>query len=253
MRTKQLYKSKQPVLNKYARRANMVANKVTAKSAALSALRAAGLQGYARVGGAYGRYGYSAKRAGYAPELKSHSDAIEGFFDQTGEVLKNSLVLIPQGDTAIERDGRKATIKSIHVRGTFFYEPAATSGTTCVYFYIILDTQANGAAPAITDIFTTSGMDRNFINLDNTSRFKVLKKITVPFVAPSGVAAAKQKMIVPIEFYKTCNIPVDWSSNTGAITEIRSNNILAVGGCDGASDGDDLVGCNLSSRVRFVG
>jgi len=253
MRTKQLYKSKQPVLNKYARRANMVANKVTAKSAALSALRAAGLQGYARVGGAYGRYGYSAKRAGYQPELKSHSSNISGAFDATGEVIKNSVVLIAQGDSSVERDGRKATIKSMTVRGTFHYVPAATSGTAAAYLYIVLDTQANGAAPAFTDVFDSTSADRCMLNLDNSARFKILKKVCVPFVAPSGVAAAKVNMIVPVEFHLKLNIPIEWSSTTGAITELKSNNILALGGCDTASDGDDLIACNLSCRVRFIG
>lgn len=56
----------------------------------------------------------------------------------------------------------------------------------------------------------------------------------------------------PIEFYKKVNIKIDWDSTTGAITEIKSNNIFIVAGI-GPAGQDDLYTVGGNARVRFVG
>jgi len=205
--------------------------------------------------GYYGRYTRNANRkrisAGLQPEKKFFDTAIAFNFDSTGEVpATGQLTLIPQGDTESTRDGRQAVIKSVQIRGVVSYAPAASAaGATIGYLYLVLDTQCNGAAAAITDVFTSNVMATNLLNLNNSGRFRILKKWVCPQTSQAGVSAAYGGNQKQIEFYKKCNIPVDWSAATGAITEIRSNNLFLMAG----STSDDLQGFQGSCRLRFMG
>lgn len=204
--------------------------------------------GYTRTGGFY-RY---SKGQGKSPELKFFDTDLDFAFDTTGEVpATGQLVLIPQGDTESTRDGRQCTIKSVQIRGTVSFVPAAAAtAATVAYMYLVLDKQCNGGAAAITDVFTTNNMTRNHVNLANSDRFRILKKWVMTFNSPAGVTTAYNNVIKPIEFYKSCNVPLNFSSTTGAITEIRSNNIFL---CAGAIGSDDAVGMAGNCRVRFTG
>jgi len=211
--------------------------------------------GYTRTGGAYGRYGRSAKAMGIKPELKYFDTGLSFSFDATAEVpATGQLALIPQGDTESTRDGRIAYIKSIQIRGYANFVPgaaAAQSSTVC-YLYLVLDTQCNGAAAAITDVFTSNVAGTNLLNLNNSGRFRILKKWVMTFNSPAGATTAFANVSKPLEFYKRCNIKVDWSSTTGAITEIRSNNVFLMAGSDGATS-DDTVAFLGNARLRFMG
>jgi len=224
--------------------------KMTASQAAKALVAAA--PGFVRQAGNYGRYGYSAQRMGLKPELKYFDTALAFNFDLTGEVpATGQLALIPQGDTESTRDGRLAVIKSIQIRGVSTFTPGAAAGGAYVtYLYLVLDTQANGAAAAITDVFTSNDMTANMLNLNNSGRFRILKKWVHKLTSQAGVQTALTEAKVPIEFYKRCNIKMDWSSTTGAITEIRSNNIFL---CAGANGADDFVSFAGTCRLRFVG
>lgn len=186
------------------------------------------------------------------PELKFFDTALSFLFDTTREVpATGQLALIPQGDTESTRDGRQAVIKSVQIRGVITLTPGALAQATCVcYMYLVLDTQTNGAAAAITDVFTSNVMSSNLLQLNNSGRFRILKKWIWKFAPTAGVTTAWNDMVVPVEFYKRCNIPMDWNSTTGAITEIRSNNIFL---CAGGSAADDVPTFAGNARVRFYG
>lgn len=208
--------------------------------------------GFTRLSGQYGRYGRRAIQSGFKPELKFFDTALGFTFDTTGEVpASGQLALIPQGDTESTRDGRLAYIKSIQMRGTLTFAPAAaaTAATVC-YLYLILDTQANGAAAAITDVFTTNGMGDNFLNLNNSSRFRIIKRWIFEFNPPAGATTAYNNTIKAFEYYKRCNIKIDWNSTAGAITEIRSNNLFLMAGAVGSDDTVTMAG---NCRLRFQG
>lgn len=217
-----------------------------ARSAA--AIRSMVVPGYTRTGGYYGRY----NRTPADGEVKFFDTGVSFTFDATGEVPANGqLSLIPQGDTESTRDGRKAVIKSIQLRGNLIYAPGAgATAATTVYLYIILDTQCNGAAAAVTDVFTSSAMGTNFINLANSGRFRIIKKLSYTFNPSAGATTAYNDEIRKVEYFKRCNIPMQWSSTTGAITEIRSNNIFLMAG---STNSDDAVTASLNARLRFVG
>lgn len=225
----------------------------TATQAARAIVAAA--PGLVRLGGNFGRYGVNARQQGLKPELKFFDTTLSFNFDATAECSSDAstggIALIPQGDTESTRDGRLAVIKSVQIRGRTFFAPAAAAdATTVCYMYLILDTQANGAYPAITDVFTSNSPTAAMLNLNNSGRFRILKKWVMTHTAQAGVTTAYNNTIKPFEFYKRCNIPMDWSSTTGAITEIRSNNLLLA---FGAANSDDLVSFSGTARLRFLG
>lgn len=200
--------------------------------------------GYTRSGGFYGRY------SGPNAELKFFDTAISFNIDQTGEVpATGQLNLIPQGVTESTRVGRKCTVKSIMGRLDIAYSPAAAAiAATSAAIYLVLDKQANGAAASASDVFTSTALTQALHNLANSQRFVVLKKWVFALNSTAGATTAYNSFVKHIEFYKKCNIPLEFSSTTGAITELRSNNLFLLAG---AYNTDDLVGVSGNIRVRF--
>lgn len=184
-------------------------------------------------------------------ELKFFDTSLAFTFDATGEVpATGQLVLIPQGVTESTRVGRKCTIKSLQMKGSLNYVPAAAAtAATTVFLYLVLDQQCNGAAAAVTDVLTGNGLQVAFRNLANGERFRILKKIKVTLAPGAGVTTAYNNSTRHFEFYLKCHYPIEFSSTTGAITEIRSNNLFLLAGSDGNTD--DLVTMNGACRVRF--
>jgi len=202
-----------------------------------------------RRGGAYGRY----NRPGAQPsELKFFDTTLGFLFDATGEVpATGQLCLIPQGTTDATRIGRKAVIKSIQIKGQVTMTPnAAATASTTIFLYVVLDRQCNGAAASATDIWTSNAPSTAFLNLDNSERFKILKKWVIDMTPQAGATTVLNTQQFSIEWYKKLNIPITWDSTAGAITEIRSNNIFLYAG---TYNQDDMVSMNGGCRLRFVG
>jgi len=117
--------------------------------------------------------------------------------------------------------------------------------------YIILDTQCNGAAAAAADVYVGSPIVTH-INLANSSRFRIIKSWDHVWNPMAGVTTAYINTTKYINFYKKCNIPLQFSAATGAITEIRTNNLFLLAGASAAAI-DDLVSINGNCRLRFTG
>jgi len=202
-------------------------------------------RGYERSGGYYGRF------SGPSAELKFFDTALSFGVDATGEVpATGQLVLIPQGVTESTRVGRKATIKSIQMKFLAQFAPgAAATAASHAFVYLVQDTQCNGAAAAITDVLTGTNMSAALINLANSGRFKIIKKWKARCVSTAGATTAYNNTVQHFEWYKKCSIPIEYSSTTGAITEIRSNNLFLLAGSDTASD--DTITIGGTCRVRF--
>lgn len=185
-------------------------------------------------------------------EVKFFDTNLSFFVDTTGEVpATGQLSLIPQGATSSNRIGLKCVIKSIQIKGVLQLQPAALAGSDVVRIRLMLDKQANGAAAAVTDVLTSADMSQALVNMNNSERFVCLKEFTFTFNATAGVNSALAPSFRNWEFYKKVNIPMIFSSTTGAITEIRSNNIFLLAGCTAATD--DLVVASGNCRLRFVG
>lgn len=211
--------------------------------------------GFTRRVGNYGRYGRNAYSAGMMPEKKFFDTALSFTFDSTGEVpATGQLTLIPQGDTESTRDGRKAEIESVQIRAQLIFTPGAGASAAAAdetHLYLIQDTQCNGAAAAATDVFTGTNFATAMLNLNNSGRFRILKHWCHTWNVGAGVTTAYANVSKQLEFYKRVKIPVDWSSTTGAITEIRSNNIFLMAGSGLGTD--DTISLTGNARLRFRG
>lgn len=201
--------------------------------------------GYTRTAGYYGRFSGDARTR----ENKFFDTALNFTFDITGEaVAGSSLCLVPEGTTQSERVGRRLTIHSIQIRGSLLFVPTAAKSASISYLYLVRDRQANGAAPAVTDVLTAANMNKGLINMANSQRFHIMRRFVMPINAQAGVNTAFGEMHAPIEFFTRCNIPIDFSGSTGALTEIKSNNILLLAGSVTA---DDLTTIAGTARIRF--
>jgi len=201
--------------------------------------------GYTRTGGYYGRF------TGPNKELKFFDTALSFTVDNTGEVpATGQLALIPQGDTESTRDGRMAYVKSIQIRGVATFAPGAAAVASCNGFIdVVVDTQTNGAAAAVTDVLTSNNMGTALVNIANSARFKILKRFKWSFNPAAGATTALNTVSSKFDFYKKCDIPLTFNGTTGAITELRSNNIFLLAGSDG--NGDDLITVIGTCRLRF--
>lgn len=187
--------------------------------------------GFTRVSGFYGRYPVTARSG--AGELKFHDvDMDDAVVAATGTVVP-TVNIIPQGVTEITRVGRKCTIKNILWRYTYSLPEIDAQGTPAsgdvLRVIMFLDKQCNGATATTTGILESANL-RSFNNLANSGRFKILydKKHTINYsnLASDGAGVVSSGSVVRYnEFYKKCNIPIEFDSTTGALTEIRSNNI----------------------------
>lgn len=191
--------------------------------------------GYTRTVGRY-------KRSLPGSMEKKYKDTnVEELGDLTNGEITGSLNIIPQGTTDITRIGNKITVTNINVRFGVGQDDMAANpsslllqaGNLRVIMY--LDKQANGAYAEPTDILTISGgagvtTINRFRNMDQVDRFVILKDkiykapINTGFINGSTSAATN----TGVNWYninKTCSIPIHFSSTTGAITEMKSNNI----------------------------
>ncbi len=183
------------------------------------------------------RYRVEMFRGRYAgnkgPELKFHDlDIDDAVVAAGGTIAQASCNLIAQGVTESARIGRKCLVKQINWRFQINLPEVDAGGTPqdsdVIRVILYLDKQCNGAAAAVTDIVESANF-QSFNNLSNKSRFRTLMDRTYE-ISPNGVggngtAVDSGGANVTDTLFKSVNIPVEFNAATGAITEIRSNNI----------------------------
>lgn len=200
--------------------------------------------GFLRTGGYYGRYN---KTGGRANEVKFFDTTLSFSNTLVGTVV-TSLNLIPQGTEQSERIGRTAVIHSIMIKGIFTNDPGASNANNQIlYMTIVQDTQCNGANAGVTDVLTSTNLSTAMINLSNSKRFRILKKFSINLNARAGVDGAYCVTSGETTWFKKCNIPIEFSSVLGAITEIASNNVFLVQGATITGQG----AFNGTCRIRF--
>lgn len=163
---------------------------------------------------------------------------------------------VPRGDSAVNRLGRKYILKSIHLKGNINWAP----GTGTVYaneifrMWIILDTQCNGVQATATDVFGSTNPINAFHDLDNTGRFRTLKKVEIALPTLTGGPGAWQGQLMPVDYFMPCSIPItyDQADVTGAVGLRQDNNVIifvARNFQNLAANGS--MGSDLSCRIRF--
>lgn len=189
-------------------------------------------RGYLRVGGYYGRFGPKLRgRKADGGENKFFDTAVgQTASSTTGAIFLDSICLIPQGVTESTRVGRKCTLRSISMRGQMILPSQTSKNTTTdrLRYIIYLDKQTNGATATVLGLLESTDVN-SFRNLAESGRFKVLADNTIALntLAGSGDGTTEDYGIVSRNFVfnKRCNIPLEFSATTGAITELRSSNI----------------------------
>lgn len=178
-----------------------------------------------RSSGFYGRF------SGKSTELKFFDTTITDAEVSNGGTIFPSWNLIPQGVTESQRVGRKCTIRRIGFRYTTGL-PAITNAQNSVEgetvrVIVFLDRQANGTAATVTDILETAQYN-SFNNLANSSRFRIMydKRHDMNyFNTQTSGGQDIDGTNISGSFFANVNLPIEFSSTTGVIGEIRSNNI----------------------------
>ena len=151
---------------------------------------------------------------------------------------------VAQGTTAITRLGRKILMKSVLVQGTL------TNSSGQGRILIVYDRQANGAAPAATDVLTSNTI-MAIQNLDNRDRFIILADI-FPYAQDETLAAGNNGSgsggIMAYKRYIKCNLETIYGGNAGTIADINSGSLLMLTNCNGGT----VAGESGIVRVRFV-
>lgn len=180
----------------------------------------AGKMGTFRTEGAYNR------SIPNAMEKKYFDTSIINSADITGGLILDSANKIPQGTTDKTRIGNKITITNVNLHAYANLDSLNGIQVQNSHLRVILyvDHQANGATAAVTDILTTASID-SFRNMNQVDRFTILKEINVDLNCYSQSATTSADGATRYTINKKCKIPVHYSSITGAITEIRSNNV----------------------------
>ena len=217
-------------------------------------------RGYLRTAGYYGRFAGGSGSASREYKFLDTAFADTGV-SVTGDIMNNgTFCVVPQGAGESERVGRKIVIKKVMFRGrvTLGSAQAGTVGdaveATQIRVILYLDKQCNGAAATAAQILGpgTVSID-SFNELVNKGRFTILKDKIVDLnrlcMVHNGTNYDGGEVIRKVFFSKKCNIPIEYEGATGAITEIRSNNIGMMAVAWDASSSPVLL--NGLVRIRY--
>lgn len=167
----------------------------------------------------------------------------------SGTILNSSLNLLVQGSGETQRVGRKVVLKSIHLRGFCEANDSATVGAEAVRIIIYLDKQANGAAATVGDILESADY-RAFNDLEAFGRYIILKDwyFALNRMVNATITADKLFSVgMVLSWNRRVNIPLYFEGSTGALTEVKSNNI----GVMAITRSNLVVGVEYHTRIRY--
>ncbi len=207
-------------------------------------------RGYDRTGGFYGRFRKRRRFGGFPRIEKKFYDKIltETNLTAAGQLVVTStpgpetdsatLNDIPQGTGESQRIGRKCTITKILIRLNCEFlistlATLATADTAHETLRIVLywDKQCNGASATALNLLDTVQYN-SYRNIANSKRFvflydKLVTFNTTAIAEGNGTNRSSARVIrdYQLKINKKVFIPIEFDSTTGALTEIRSNNI----------------------------
>lgn len=156
---------------------------------------------------------------------------------------------IAEGDDYSARDGRQATMKSVHVRTVVSQSVTASSGGACRTM-LVWDNAPKGALAAVTDILTAASASA-FPLVDNQQRFTILRDAylelggnnnTATQTFASAPGAQKVDLYVPLD-------SVTQFIGTGAtIASIQNGALLLLT----IGDNEAWANSQFNARVRFT-
>lgn len=198
------------------------------------------------------RYGLVPTYRGFQPRMFSRgewkfTDVFVNVDINTAPTITLLNGLVP-GNSASQRVGNKVTIRSLEMRVRVQTIPATGVEQFCRWF-IVLDRQANGAAPAaITDILTANSVTA-LRNLENRKRFKIIVDKAFPMGATSVSTGTVTSRMYKVYIKFRRPILVEFNNGVaGTIADIVSNSLhLCTLGNVAAGNTD----CNLMTNVRL--
>lgn len=187
-----------------------------------------------------------------APELKFNDVTINTDANTTSTEI--ALTTFAAGDTALQRDGNKAVIKSVEFR--LRLTNSALTQSNVVRFALVVDKLAQGeqciwgAGAAVQDVFDAATVvaRRNVIS---AARFIVLKEVVVVLNDQAGTGGGPAQCYIH-EFVK---VPKDfqlaaWASGSATIPVTNALTLMYLGStAAGVTD----VNVEGTARVRFMG
>jgi len=180
------------------------------------------------------------------PEMKAYDLGTSSSITSTMTLIQVPVRDLPLGVTSSQRVGRKVFCKSLLMAGKIFNTVLAPANATSdsVWFWVVLDRQANGATATAADIWSNSTGATALRNLDQGPRFKILKCVEVKVDA----VAAGTHINQPFEFYIPLNFSVHWKG--AANDPPYKNNILVF--VANSNNLDETLAVDHVSRVRFT-
>ncbi len=168
----------------------------------------------------------------------------------TGTV-QAQIFVVAVGDDFNERDGRKITLTKVQATFELILEGGTNFTQTSDIFrmMLVIDKQANGALPAVSDILQSAVIE-SYVNLNNKKRFTVLidRLTTLNSMCGSGVTGTEYGRVKKIyRITRKLNLPILYSGDDGLIDKIKSNNVLLL-----FISSNALVGCNFHVRFFYL-
>ncbi len=177
-----------------------------------------------------------------------------------------TLVDIIQGSGQTSRIGRKITVTSVDIRGSFELDKETTSnvlnqkapsaGSRRVRMIVYYDRQCNGADAKLLDILDTTNIN-SYNNLDNSMRFKILKNKVYLINRTSHDGTNSFSMQRQFKCHIKGPIEIQYSGASGVLSEITSGNIgiwfITDGnGGNGGNETQSDLRVQYVSRVRYT-
>lgn len=181
--------------------------------------------------------------------------------DPTDEQCLNALT---QGTDEDQRIGRKATFKSVMIKGEIRLlnrDGVATleGGRNTVRIILVLDTQTNGAGMLGSAVMNGAPgnvqPENAYRNLENSKRFKILadKTITLRYqgIGGDGTTIDIQGETKTFSIFKSLNLDTNYSASQDPpdIADIVDNSLHLIAVADSGAQ----VFMNYMARTRFVG
>lgn len=176
-------------------------------------------------------------------EKKYHDVSLDGItMDSTGYVrLLNGLSL---GNSATTRVGMRIQIASIEIRLIMMNNQAATNNGR---LSIVIDKQANAAAPTVANVYTAAGISYPR-NLAYRKRFRVIFDKTWIFSADNVDQNSDKFFHKFIRFRRPLAVEYNAADN-GDIQDISSNSIHTIS--SGITATPNGPACYGVARIRF--
>lgn len=181
---------------------------------------------------------------GRSYEKKAIDTTINSAINTTGVItLINGCA---RGDALNERIGRATHMQSVYVRG--LVDANATTGIAQIArVLIVYDRQANGVAPAITDILTHVH-PYGHVNLSNSLRFSVIADQDYEIYDRTNGGDVDRS----INIYRKLDLPVHYNSgDAGTVADITTGALYLIG-LTNAAIGDTDSTMQVQARVRYT-